>query len=793
MTCTCRAHRALFAPLPDPGSHPLDVESLRMDFPLLVSRSEGQEGICYLDSAATSQKPSWVLDAEYDFNSLHNAPVHRSYYTIAREATELFERSRDVVAAMIGAARNEVVFTKNASEGFNLLAYALANAGSTDREYRSLALGPGDVVAITEMEHHSNLIPWQELCRRTGAELRWLTITEEGRLDLSDLDEVVGPRTKVFAFSHQSNVYGTINPVHTLVARAREVGALTVLDACQSVPHLAVDVADLGVDFMAFSGHKMCGPTGIGVLWGRAELLAALPPFLTGGNMNEAVRMAHTEYADPPERFEAGTPMISQAIGLAAACRYLRGIGMERIEEHAHRLVLRALKGLADVPGLRVVGPTDAVDRGPAISFAIDGMSPEDIGDALDKRDIAIRVGHLCARPACVRFGLPATTRASFQLYTTEEEVDRLVDALREISPHTRPSTRQTPPADVPAFLQRVLTDAATAITGLTVSIGDRLGLYRAMAGAGGLTPAELAERTGTSGTYIREWLHAQVGAGYVHHDADTDRFTLPDVHARVLAEPDAATSGVGIYNVLQCLYRSEDALVAAFRSGEGVGWDAHTMPLYPGIGRFFLPKYVANVVPNWLPALDGVVDRLTAGAKVADVGCGVGHATLLMAEAFPRSRFFGTDYHEGSVVRAQMFAEQRGVGHRVDFQVATAQDFPGHDYDLVTFFDCLHDMGDPVAAARQVHSALADDGTWMLVEPNGKPVPAQNTTAPGRLFMAISPVLCLPSALAQNGPHALGNHAGESALREIAAEAGFRHWRLAAETPANVVYEIRK
>ncbi|WP_405008792.1 methyltransferase domain-containing protein [Kitasatospora purpeofusca] len=353
------------------------------------------------------------------------------------------------------------------------------------------------------------------------------------------------------------------------------------------------------------------------------------------------------------------------------------------------------------------------------------------------------------------------------------------------------------PPDDAAAFQQKVVLDAATAVTALGVSLGDRLGLYRALAGAGPLTPAELARRTATAEVYIHEWLHAQVGAGYLEHDEDKDRFLLTDAHAAVLASPDAVTSGVGIYQVLQSLFRSEDELLQAFRTGRGIGWDAHDATLYPGIGRFFRPKYTANIVSNWLPALEGVVEKLTVGATVADVGCGVGYSTLLMAEAFPESVFFGTDYHPASIERARMLAEERGLDHRVRFEVAAADSIPGpgqgRGFDLVTFFDCLHDMGDPLTAARRVREVLAEDGTWMLVEPNGKPLPSQNTSAPGRLFMAVSPVLCLPSALAQEGPYALGNHSGEDALREIATEAGFTGWRLAAETPANAIYEVHR
>lgn len=415
------------------------MTSLRSHFPLLRLRSQAPAPITYLDNAATSQKPDVVLDAEYDYNSHHNANVHRGAHTLAREATELFERSRDIIAGFVGARRDEIVLTRNASEALNLVAYCVGNASGAAPEFGSLALRPGDVVVTTEMEHHSNLMPWQELCRRTGAELRWLPLTADGRLDLTRLPDIVDARTRILAFTHQSNVYGTVNPVDVLVRRAREVGALTVLDACQSVPHQPVNVAELGVDFLAFSGHKTCGPTGIGVLWGRRELLEALPPFQTGGEMNGVVTMARSTYARPPHRFEAGTPMIAQAIGLAAACRYLDGVGMDRIAAHEHALTGHALRAMSTIPGLRFIGPADNHSRGPAISFALDTTAPQAIGEYLDARGIAIRVGNLCAQPACRQYDLNSTTRASFHLYTTVEEIDRFVDALTELAVRSRP------------------------------------------------------------------------------------------------------------------------------------------------------------------------------------------------------------------------------------------------------------------------------------------------------------------------------------------------------------------
>lgn len=411
-----------------------DVEEVRKDFPALSRTVHGGRNLVYLDSAATAHKPWAVLNAERDFYAYHNSNVHRGVHTLAEEATELYEQARGRIAAFIGTVDpSEVVFTKNASEALNLVAYALGNANQLGGDPR-FRIGPGDEIVITEMEHHSNLIPWQILAQRTGATLKWFTITPEGRLDLDDLEGVITPRTKVVAFTHQSNIYGTVNPVDVLVGRARQVGALTVLDACQSVAHMPVDVDRLGVDFMAFSGHKMCGPTGVGVLWGRYDLLAKLPPFLAGGEMNDVVSMDSSTYTQPPYRFEAGTPVIAQAVGLGAAVDYLDALDMRAVAAHCHDLTSYALEAMADVDELRILGPSTSVDRGGAISFALGEADTEDIGRALDELGIAVRVGHLCARPACVRFELPATTRASFQLYTTKGEIDAFVEGLREVS-----------------------------------------------------------------------------------------------------------------------------------------------------------------------------------------------------------------------------------------------------------------------------------------------------------------------------------------------------------------------
>jgi cysteine desulfurase/selenocysteine lyase len=418
----------------------LESAALRGDFPILSRTVRGGKPLVYLDSGATSQKPRQVLDAERAFYEHHNAAVHRGAHQLAEEATDDFEMARETVAGFIGAQTREVVFTKNATEALNLVAYSFSNAaaaGAMDGVDPALAarfaLGVGDEIVITEMEHHSNLVPWQELARRTGATLRWIGVTDDGRLNLGDLDTVITDRTKVVAFTHVSNVLGTVNPVAAVVARAREVGALTVLDACQSVPHLAVDVVDLGVDFVAFSGHKMFGPLGIGVLWGRYDLLKAMPPFLAGGSMIEVVRMEATTYADPPQRFEAGVPMAAQAVGLAAACDYLTALGMARVSAHEHALTEALLAGLAERPWVRVIGPVDGKDRSGAVSFVVDGIHPHDVGQVLDDAGVAVRVGHHCAWPLHRRMNLTATTRASFAAYNTVAEVDALLSALDRV------------------------------------------------------------------------------------------------------------------------------------------------------------------------------------------------------------------------------------------------------------------------------------------------------------------------------------------------------------------------
>ena len=400
-----------------------DVEAVRKDFPILERTLAGGHPLVYLDSANTSHKPRQVVEAIEQHYLVHNANVARAMHQLGSEASEAFELGRTKVADFIGAPRREeVVLTKNASEALNLVARVLGDAGT---------VGAGDEVVITEMEHHSNIVPWQLLTERTGATLRWFGVTDEGRLDLDDLESLVTERTKVVSLTWVSNMLGTINPVETVIARAREVGALVVVDASQAVPQIPVDVSTLGADFVAFTGHKMVGPTGIGVLWGRYDLLASLPPFLGGGEMIETVMMERSTFAPPPHRFEAGTPPIAQSVGLGAAVDYLSALGMENVAAHEQAITAYALERLQEVDGLTVVGPKEPVQRGGAISFTLDDVHPHDVAQLLDSRGVAVRAGHHCAKPAHQRFGVQSTTRASFYLYTTEAEIDALVEAVR--------------------------------------------------------------------------------------------------------------------------------------------------------------------------------------------------------------------------------------------------------------------------------------------------------------------------------------------------------------------------
>ncbi|MGV0769829.1 cysteine desulfurase [Mycobacterium syngnathidarum] len=402
---------------------PTVLAEVRADFPILSRVMRSGKQLAYLDSGATSQKPLQVLDAEREFLTTSNGAVHRGAHQLMEEATDAYEQGRADIAAFVGAEPDELVFTKNATEAINLVAYVLG-----DKRFEH-AVGPSDVIVTTELEHHANLIPWQELAQRTGATLRWYGVSEDGRIDLDSLE--LDERVKVVAFSHHSNVTGAIAPVAELVSRAKAVGALTVLDACQSVPHQPVDFHALDVDFAAFSGHKMLGPTGIGVLYGRLALLNAMPPFITGGSMIETVTMEQTTYAPAPQRFEAGTPMTSQVVGLAAAARYLTNIGIDVVEAHEAELVAAALEGLAGIPQVRVVGPQSMEHRGSPVSFVVDGIHAHDVGQVLDDEGVAVRVGHHCAWPLHRRFGIAATARASFAVYNTLDEVDRLVAGVK--------------------------------------------------------------------------------------------------------------------------------------------------------------------------------------------------------------------------------------------------------------------------------------------------------------------------------------------------------------------------
>ncbi|MEL4152721.1 cysteine desulfurase [Corynebacterium bovis] len=403
----------------------LDTQAIREDFPILGRTVRDGTPLVYLDSGATSQRPLRVLDAERDFLTRHNAPVHRGAYALAEEATDAYEEARADIAGFVGATVDEIAFTKNATEALNEIAFILGDPRSGD-----LTVGEGDEIVVSELEHHANLVPWQELAARTGATLRWYSLTPDGRIDLDSLE--LSDRTKVVALSHQSNVTGAVLDVPEAVRRARAVGALFVLDACQSVPHMPVDFRALDVDVAAFSGHKMLGPNGVGVLYGKKDLLRRLPPFLTGGSMIEKVTMERTTFTTPPQRFEAGTQMTSQVVGLGAAVRYLRDLGMDAVRAHEDDLTAYALEQLATVDGLRIVGPTEPVNRGAAVSFVVDGIHPHDLGQVLDERGVSIRVGHHCAWPLHTCMGVQATARASFYIYNDRSEVDALVAAIRE-------------------------------------------------------------------------------------------------------------------------------------------------------------------------------------------------------------------------------------------------------------------------------------------------------------------------------------------------------------------------
>jgi len=404
----------------------LNALEIAKDFPILSRTIRDGKKLVYLDSGATSQKPNSVIDAESDFYRLHNAAAHRGAHQLAEEATTAMENARQIVANFIGASVDEVVFTKSATESLNLVAYAMGNAAAGNRFH----LNSTNSIVVTEMEHHANLIPWQQLAGRTGAALKWFEVTPEGRLDLSNINSIITEGTKVVALTHQSNVLGTINPLEAIVKRAHEVGAVVVLDACQSVPHMAVDVKKLDIDFMMFSGHKTVGPTGIGVLWGRSELLEELPPFLTGGSMIESVTMTTATWAPAPRKFEAGVPNMAQAVGLGVALQYLSTVGMDEIYKHEVDLTTYGMQELQKIKDLKIVGPLDLNMRGGTLSFTVGEIHPHDLGQFLDSQGIAVRTGHHCAWPLTRKLGVPATTRASFYLYNTRSDIDALVSGI---------------------------------------------------------------------------------------------------------------------------------------------------------------------------------------------------------------------------------------------------------------------------------------------------------------------------------------------------------------------------
>ncbi|MSO25817.1 MAG: cysteine desulfurase [Candidatus Nanopelagicaceae bacterium] len=412
----------------------VDFSRYKNDFPILKRKVRGGNTLIYLDSGATSQKPEIVIEAEANFYRTKNAAVHRGAHLVAEEASEVYEGARENVARFIGAKSDEVIFTKSATESLNLIAYSLGNPES------KFHLNSGDEIVVSEMEHHANLIPWQQLAKRVGAKLTWFKITDEGRLDLSDIDKLINKKTKIVAITHQSNVLGTIVPLAQITKAAHAVGAVVVLDACQSVPHFAVDVKKLEVDFLAFSGHKVLGPTGIGVLWGKAELLDQLEPGLFGGSMVDSVSMQGATWAKAPRKFEAGVPNMAQAVGLSAAVDYISEIGMDKVAQHEHDLTKQLISGLQNISGVQVIGPVDMKDRGGVVSFTVDGVHPHDVGQYLDQFGIAVRTGHHCAWPLMRRLNLVGTTRASFHLYNDESEVKVLLNTVSKIKDYFKVS-----------------------------------------------------------------------------------------------------------------------------------------------------------------------------------------------------------------------------------------------------------------------------------------------------------------------------------------------------------------
>ena len=411
-----------------------DLSSCKKDFPIFERKVRGGNSLIYLDSGATSQKPNSVIEAESNFYRTVNAAVHRGAHLLAEEASEAYESAREKVAAFIGAKSNEVIFTKSATESLNMIAYSFGNPDSR------INIKAGDQIVVTEMEHHANLIPWQQLAKRTGAELRWLSVTADGRIDLTNLDQIITKKTKIVAITHQSNVLGSILPVETLVKAAHGVGALVVLDACQSAPHFALDVKKLDIDFLAFSGHKTLGPTGIGVLWGKYDLLEKLEPSLFGGSMVDSVTMESATWAATPRKFEAGVPNMAQAVGLSAAIDYLNKIGMHNIAQHEQDLTSYLLKGITSISGVKVIGPVDMKDRGGVVSFTVDGVHPHDVGQVLDQYGIAVRTGHHCAWPLMRKLNLVGTTRASLYLYNSKSDVDSLLESIERVKSYFKVS-----------------------------------------------------------------------------------------------------------------------------------------------------------------------------------------------------------------------------------------------------------------------------------------------------------------------------------------------------------------
>lgn len=411
-----------------------DLSSCKKDFPIFERKVRGGNSLIYLDSGATSQKPNSVIEAESNFYRTVNAAVHRGAHLLAEEASEAYESAREKVAAFIGAISNEVIFTKSATESLNIIAYSFGNPDSR------INIKAGDQIVVTEMEHHANLIPWQQLAKRTGAELRWLSVTADGRIDLTNLDQIITKKTKIVAITHQSNVLGSILPVETLVKAAHGVGALVVLDACQSAPHFALDIKKLDIDFLAFSGHKTLGPTGIGVLWGKYDLLEKLEPSLFGGSMVDSVTMESATWAATPRKFEAGVPNMAQAVGLSAAIDYLNQIGMHNIAQHEQDLTSYLLKGITSISGVKVIGPVDMKDRGGVVSFTVDGVHPHDVGQVLDQYGIAVRTGHHCAWPLMRKLNLVGTTRASLYLYNSKSDVDSLLESIERVKSYFKVS-----------------------------------------------------------------------------------------------------------------------------------------------------------------------------------------------------------------------------------------------------------------------------------------------------------------------------------------------------------------